>query len=334
MYSREEILGIKDKHKGRKYKPLYFKKKIRSIFAEDYVNNVLEAFQVYLLSTFKHFRLIDEKELSQTPFSVQLELSSKTESKQLILKKIWDLRADSWMAIESPYNYVATMHTLLGCLKHRDEGESENILSLGSDPGIYETFLAGLFNSLNLKMKIWSLDFSHQMGRVHREVKEVSSLLDEQGNLLPVTNLEAVTGDMVRLPFADNSIDQIICNNSLQWVPDWRAAVREMARVMNPKGLGWLYLFVHHHRMTVQDEDLNTIMQVGFSEITDLMDFLNETGFEIHRVRLLEGKEGTGQFGGLVSRAFILAQYNFTGKVVSWRSMELSVPDIAVIGHA
>jgi ubiquinone/menaquinone biosynthesis C-methylase UbiE len=46
----------------------------------------------------------------------------------------------------------------------------------------------------------------------------------------------------LELPFSDGSFDVAFSNGVLHHTTDWRAGVRELVRVLAPKGLGWLYL--------------------------------------------------------------------------------------------
>jgi ubiquinone/menaquinone biosynthesis C-methylase UbiE len=49
-------------------------------------------------------------------------------------------------------------------------------------------------------------------------------------------------GSALELPFPDGSFDVVFSNGVLHHTPDWRLGVREVVRVLAPKGLGWLYL--------------------------------------------------------------------------------------------
>jgi SAM-dependent methyltransferase len=73
------------------------------------------------------------------------------------------------------------------------------------------------------------------------EVKDAAALMDA----LVATDEEtirtggwgrAVTGDALRLPFPDATFDHVIAAEVLEHIPDDRAAVAELARVMRPGG--------------------------------------------------------------------------------------------------
>jgi SAM-dependent methyltransferase len=49
-------------------------------------------------------------------------------------------------------------------------------------------------------------------------------------------DVDFMLGDGFRLPFADESFDKVICAETLEHVPDDRALVRELVRVLKPGG--------------------------------------------------------------------------------------------------
>lgn len=49
--------------------------------------------------------------------------------------------------------------------------------------------------------------------------------------------VEAVLGDGLRMPFKDSSFAAVLCSHYLVWQTDGGAAIREMVRVLRPKGM-------------------------------------------------------------------------------------------------
>ncbi len=58
----------------------------------------------------------------------------------------------------------------------------------------------------------------------------------------PRVRAPLVQGDGGRLPFADESFDHVLNLGNLEHFDDWRAGVREMARVLRPAGRAWVLL--------------------------------------------------------------------------------------------
>jgi SAM-dependent methyltransferase len=73
------------------------------------------------------------------------------------------------------------------------------------------------------------------------ELKDVSGMFaaigDEEASTLPATAWGGcVNGDGTKLPFADGSFDRIIASEVLEHIPDDKAALAELARVLRPGG--------------------------------------------------------------------------------------------------
>jgi len=62
-----------------------------------------------------------------------------------------------------------------------------------------------------------------------------------------------VQADLTALPCADDSVDLVLCYHVLEHVPDDRQAMRELARVLSPTGIGLLQVPIRFG--TVTDED-------------------------------------------------------------------------------
>ncbi len=289
-----------------------------------FANEVGNDFLVFLQFVFKSMGLINEVGLIQRPIQpVAVEYDENTSASE-VMSQAWNKRAHDWAIIESPHNYAITMQTLLEFF--RVSGKDEKVLSLGSGPGLYETYLGQFFlqNKISDKIKIICVDAAKEMTRRHREILD-KVRIDYGASIRKIENVEVVTGDMSNLDFPSGSIDQIICNNSLQWVPDWKKVIAEMHRVMNPKGLGWLYLFVHTHPMGVRDKEGKLAFEFGNFQIPDLLDVLEENCFSAYHTRQIRGSRGVGQMGGETSRVFLQLVHKPAGNFQSWRTKKTAV---------
>lgn len=64
-----------------------------------------------------------------------------------------------------------------------------------------------------------------------------------------------VLGSLTALPYRDGSVDLMTCYHVLEHVPDDRAAMREIARVLSPTGLGVLQVPFRPGQVTDEDPD-------------------------------------------------------------------------------
>jgi SAM-dependent methyltransferase len=96
-----------------------------------------------------------------------------------------------------------------------------SFLSVGCGPGV---FLRELANSYP-KMDVLGVDVSPT--RVRDAAQRLSGL----------SNARVCVGDAMSLPFDSDSIDLVFSRFLMEYVPDKRGAVREMARVCAPGGL-------------------------------------------------------------------------------------------------
>lgn len=72
------------------------------------------------------------------------------------------------------------------------------------------------------------------------ELQQVRALFEamvEAGEAPPVGLASAVEGDATRLPFEDGTFDRIIASEVMEHIPDDRAAIAELTRVLRPGGV-------------------------------------------------------------------------------------------------
>ena len=100
-----------------------------------------------------------------------------------------------------------------------------------------------------------------------------------------------IEADLTALPFAEQSFDLIVCSHVLEHVPDDRAAMREMYRVLRPGGIALIQTPVNydqaetyeHPEATDPAERLRRFSQSDHVRVfgPDLLDRLTTAGFRV-----------------------------------------------------
>ena len=102
----------------------------------------------------------------------------------------------------------------------------EDVLELGCGIGAVAAFLAETYN-----LKVWGADYDHQQIQIARKRHPENEHLTYR------------VEDAAHLSFQDASFDLVVSQNVFHHLPDWPAAVKEIARVLRPQGfLIWLDL--------------------------------------------------------------------------------------------
>jgi SAM-dependent methyltransferase len=104
--------------------------------------------------------------------------------------------------------------------------------------------------------------------------------------------------DVTALPFADGSLDAVVCNHVLEHVPDDQAAMREFRRVLSPKGWAILQSPMEPNRPTtyedfsIQDPKQRERAFGQFDHVRiygrDYFDRLSSSGFTVEAVPFAE----------------------------------------------
>ena len=110
------------------------------------------------------------------------------------------------------------LHDFAAAVRLLDPQPGDLIADLGAGGG----WCSDLLQRLNRKSI--AIDISLEMLRVARQ----------RPTAVPI---RAVAGDFERLPFADGAFDKAICLNALHHVPDMALGVREIARILSPRGV-------------------------------------------------------------------------------------------------
>ena len=222
----------------------------------------------------------------------------------------WNWQARLWPINESRSNYRIIMQTLSENVRFGPGARREKVLSLGAGPGLYETFLAGLLSP----MSMICTDYAEGMVEMANRIKNLATFFFRQQ-----VRMQVQKEDMTSLSFSSGSIDKIICNNSLQWVPRWRQAIAEMARVIKKDG-GILYLIINGHPMCHKNRGGRFC--VAPHEIDDIFNVLERNDFEIDVMQQIFG-EGVGQKGMDTDRIFVRATLKPGVIIRPWQSLKM-----------
>jgi SAM-dependent methyltransferase len=95
-----------------------------------------------------------------------------------------------------------------------------------------------------------------------------------------------VEADALRLPFKSGSFSSVVCSEVLEHLPDDRAALKEMARIMTEKGS--LILTVPHRRFYFANDD-RFVGHYRRYEISELAEKLRDAGLEISVIEKVLG---------------------------------------------
>lgn len=100
-----------------------------------------------------------------------------------------------------------------------------------------------------------------------------------------------VEADLTALPFADAHFDTVVCSHVLEHVPDDRAAVREIYRVLRPGGVALIQTPVNYDQPTTYEdpdeadeaERLRRFSQIDHVRVfgSDLRNRLATVGFDV-----------------------------------------------------
>lgn len=103
--------------------------------------------------------------------------------------------------------------------------EGERILDAGCGEGRH-TLDASKFNC-----SVYGLDIDRQC---LKKTKYVLILMNNRGEVKGRWHL--IQGDITKLPFKESSFDKVICSEVLEHIPDDKAAIRELVRVLKEGG--------------------------------------------------------------------------------------------------
>jgi SAM-dependent methyltransferase len=170
---------------------------------------------------------------------------------------------------------VRLMHDFAAALNALDPSASDLILDLGTGSGWTSEWLA------RLNLRVVSMDISLDMLKVGQA-------------RCKGRNVGLAGGDFEALPFRTGSFDRALCLNALHHAPKPGQALREIARVLNDRGL--LVLIEPGHGHAQRDTSQAAMTEFGVLEqdleATMLMQLCEEAGFSHVTVRPLSYMSG------------------------------------------
>jgi SAM-dependent methyltransferase len=120
------------------------------------------------------------------------------------------------------------------------------------------------------------------------------------------SSIQLVQADACKLPFRDGAYDAVVCSETLEHIPDDRAVVEEIARLLRPRG--WLFFTVPNlwnaHRIIAMIKKLRLridlmpghLREYSLREVKDLL----EPRFEIDRIYPVGFGWAGSPFGGSI----------------------------------
>ena len=182
------------------------------------------------------------------------------------IASLWNRLGKNYLHQESIDALAATMYLLQEQGVNQVSGNKNKWLSIGSGPGLYELFLVKQLN----RVKIDSLDISMEQLRVGKQI--INPLAADNSKRINLIN-----ASMSEIPLASGKYDRVLVLNSLHWSADWKKAVSEVGRVLNPKNGSRVYAVIGSAAIVTKNgktspaKDLNTDTLIDEFEANGLM---------------------------------------------------------------
>lgn len=105
--------------------------------------------------------------------------------------------------------------------------EGMKVLEVGCGSGAFTTFVA---RAVGDKGEVFALDIQPEM------LKQIENKLKRPENK-DIKNIRLIEGDALNMPLKDNYFDLVYSITVFQEIPDKHKALKEMKRVLKPKGI-------------------------------------------------------------------------------------------------
>lgn len=153
-------------------------------------------------------------------------MRDKDDYKEFLKKKFFGRKYsknyDKW--VEDPFTTFAERRQNKGFLELTEAKPGQLILDIGAGTGKYEILYSKLMKK---KGFVIALDFSDEM------INQMKKNIKKHGLQDFVL---VVKGDAEHLPFKEEIFDEVLTLNTLQYIPNDKRFLREINRVLKPKG--------------------------------------------------------------------------------------------------
>jgi len=129
------------------------------------------------------------------------------------------------------------------------------VLEIGCGSGAYTTFIA---REAGGQGRVYALDIQSTM------LRQFSNKLDMQENK-DIHNVVPILGNAYELPFENHTIDLVCMITVLQEIPDRLKALREVMRVLKPKGILAVTEFLADPDYPLKKTTKRIVTSAGFS---------------------------------------------------------------------
>lgn len=144
-----------------------------------------------------------------------------------ILRRYFDFPAPAFIGRFLDSDYRRKMQPPDKIISRSGIKKGMKVLEVGCGSGAFTTFVA---RAIGNDGEVFALDIQPEM------LKQIEKKLKQPENR-DIENIRLIEGDALNLPFEDNSFDLVYTVTVFQEIPDKNRALKEMKRVLKPKGI-------------------------------------------------------------------------------------------------
>ena len=144
-----------------------------------------------------------------------------------ILRRFFDFPAPAFIGTFLDSDFRRKMQPPDKIISRSGIKKRMKILEVGCGSGAFTTFVA---RAVGDKGEVFALDIQPEM------LKQIENKLKLPENR-DIKNIQLIEGDALNIPLEDNSFDLVYTITVFQEIPDKNKALKEMKRVLKPKGI-------------------------------------------------------------------------------------------------